>query len=229
MPDLRGRRRRSIIRRNTGRGVVKVDALPIRCNCGAVRAHADLRDHHARRAVCYCRDCRMFAHFLDRADTILDPYGGTEVVQLPQGRLRFETGRERLACMRLTRRGLLRWHAACCHTPIGNIPAHRHLPYLGLIHGCIDYRAAGHTPDSALGPIAWRVNAHDLAMPARDIDAHDGIPLRALIPVAVRVLGWSLRGDPRRSPFFEPATGTPIATPRVLSPDEHTALRRALR
>lgn len=170
----------------------------------------------------------MFAHFLERADTILDPHGGTEVLQMSQARLRFETGRDRMACMRLTERGLLRWYAGCCNTPIGNIPAHRRLPYLGLINGCIDYGAAGHTPDSALGPIACRVNAHDLAIPARDIDAHDGIPLRALLPVAVRVLGWSLRGDPRRSPFFETATGTPIVTSRVLSPDERAQLARAI-
>lgn len=201
-----------------------VNALPIRCDCGGIRAHADLRDHHAQRAVCYCRDCRMFAHFLERGDTILDAHGGTEVVQMSQARLRFETGRDRLACMRLTRRGLLRWYAGCCNTPIGNIPALRDLPYLGLIHGCIDYAATGHTPDAAVGPIACRMNAHDLTVPAREIDAHQGMPLRALIPVALRVLGWRVRGDPRRSPFFDTASAAPIADPRVLHPDEREVL-----
>ena len=70
----------------------------------------------------------MFAHFLERAEDVLDGYGGTEVLQLSQGRLRLERGSDRLACLRLTPRGLLRWYAGCCDTPIGNVPAQRRLP-----------------------------------------------------------------------------------------------------
>lgn len=167
----------------------------------------------------------MFAYFLAEADTILDRYGGTEVVQLSQGRLQFEAGRERLACMRLTPRGLLRWYAACCHTPIGNIPPNRHIPYLGLVRACIDYGATGRTPESLLGPIDCRVNAHDPDVRRTYADAHDGIPPGTLIRVASRVLAWRLRGDHRHSPFFDAVSGRPILTPHVLSADERAALR----
>lgn len=198
--------------------------LPIRCDCGHIQGRADLRSHHARRAVCYCHDCRMFAHFLERAGSILDDYGGTEVVQMSQGRLRIETGRERIACMRLTSKGLLRWYAACCNTPIGNIPPNRHLPYLGLVHACVDFAATGHTPESLLGRVDCRVHAHDPDMRRIHVDAHPGIPPGALIGVASRVLGWRLRGDHRHSPFFDPASGTPIAGPRILSTNERAVL-----
>lgn len=207
---------------------IMADTLPIRCDCGHVRGHADVRNHRARRAVCYCHDCRMFAYFLARADTILDRYGGTEVVQLSQGRVRFEGGHERLACMRLTPKGLLRWYAGCCQTPIGNIPPNRHIPYLGLLHTCIDFGATGHTAESLLGPIDCRVNARDPHLRRMHADAHERIPPGTLIRVAFRVLGWRLRGDQRHSPFFDAASGRPIVEPRVLSADERTALRTAM-
>ena len=166
----------------------------------------------------------MFAYFLAQADRILDRDGGTEVVQISQGRLRFEAGGERLACMRLTPRGLLRWYAACCDTPIGNIPTNRHIPYLGLVHACLDFGATGRTPESLLGPIDCRVNAHDPKVRRRYAGAHRGIPAGTLVRVAYRVLGWRLRGDHRLSPFFDPTSGAPIVKPRVLSADERASL-----
>lgn len=208
---------------------IMTDTLPIRCDCGHLRARADLRDHHARRAVCYCRDCRMFAHFLERAGAILDRHGGTEVVQMSQGRLRIEAGREQLACMRLTPKGLLRWYAGCCHTPIGNIPPNRHIPYLGLVHACIDFGARGRTPEALLGPIDCRVNAHDPDVRRTYADAHEGIPPGTLVRVASRVLVWRLHGDHRQSPFFDPASGAPVAEPRILGADERAALATRVR
>lgn len=208
--------------------MILAETLPIRCDCGYIRAHADLRGHHVQRAVCYCRDCRMFAYFLARADTMLDQQGGTEVVQMSQGRLHFQSGQERLACMRLTPDGILRWYAACCDTPIGNIPPNRHLPYLSLIHACIDYAATGHTAESLLGRVGWHVNARELSVSPRGhpgaARTHDGIPFALLARVAFRVIGWRLRGDHRRSPFFDTHSGRPVARPHVLSARERTAL-----
>jgi hypothetical protein len=39
------------------------------------------------------------------------------------------------------------------------------------------------------------------------------------------MLGWRLRGDHKRSPFFDSSTGSPIAAPRVLTKAERDALR----
>lgn len=204
------------------------ETLPIRCDCGHVHGHVDLRDHDARRAVCYCRDCRMFAHFLKRADTVLDRHGGTEVAQISQGRLRFDAGREHLACMRLTPKGILRWYTACCLTPIGNVLANRHLPYLGLIHTCIDFEACVAPMESILGSIDCRIHTHDPELRRRYTNAHATIPPTLLIRTGMRVLGWRLRGDHRDSPLFERESGRPIATPRILDADEWAALRAAV-
>jgi len=76
------------------------------------------------RCVCYCRDCQAFAHFLGKVDAILDERGGSEIIQVLPRNLTFTQGIELLACMRLTEKGLLRWYAACCNTPIGKHAGH---------------------------------------------------------------------------------------------------------
>ncbi len=51
---------------------------------------------------------------------VLDERGGSQIIQVPPKNLTFTQGREVLASMRLTEKGLLRWYAGCCNTPIGN-------------------------------------------------------------------------------------------------------------
>jgi hypothetical protein len=91
----------------------------LQCRCGTLKGHVS-RSHVANRCVCYCRDCQAFAHFLGRADEILDASGGTDVIQTRAANVVFTEGKEALACMRLTPNGLLRWYSTCCNTPIGN-------------------------------------------------------------------------------------------------------------
>lgn len=195
--------------------------LPIRCSCGTLRGIVrGASRRNGKRAICHCDDCQKYAHFLQRADEILDAHGGTEILQTSPARLQLASGVERLACVRLTPKGILRWYADCCHTPIGNTPATRTLPYLGLVHSCLDPTEARPMLDSLLGPVQLRVFAcharGDRAVP----DAHDGLPVTAILPVMGRVLIWRLRGDHRRSPFFDAQDAQPKATPHVLTTDE---------
>src|SRR5688500_7644860 len=133
--------------------------LPVRCSCGALRAVA--RGVSARRGnhvVCYCDDCQSFAHFLERAGETLDAHGGTEIFHTSPARLEFTSGAARLACMRLTPNGMLRWYASCCRTPIGNTLPTPRIPFVGLIVRCIE-RSDGRSLDEALGPIRARGHA----------------------------------------------------------------------
>jgi len=53
----------------------------ISCDCGSFRG--EIIDCTAGvSAVCYCKDCQMFAAYLGKTDDVLDPSGGTEVVGL---------------------------------------------------------------------------------------------------------------------------------------------------
>jgi Family of unknown function (DUF6151) len=62
--------------------------LPLRCRCGRVRGVAsNVSPSSGFRFVCYCKDCQAFARFLKRPD-VLDPAGGTDIFQMPPGRVK---------------------------------------------------------------------------------------------------------------------------------------------
>ncbi len=172
------------------------------------------------RVVCYCADCQSFAHFLGRASEILDARGGTDIFQTSPARVAITQGRERLACMRLTPKGLLRWYADCCRTPIGNTATTPEIPFVGLICAGFDTASTGHARDERLGPVRAHVNT-GAAKP--DADGRK-IQTRGVVPSVLRfaglVLQARLRGDHKRSPFFDARTAEPSVTPRVLTADE---------
>ena len=94
---------------------------PIRCHCGKFQATV-AHPEGGTRAVCYCRDCQAFAHFLGSPKDVLDSLGGTDIVAVRPRYVSFIAGVDNLVCMSLTAQGILRWYAKCCQTPIGNTP-----------------------------------------------------------------------------------------------------------
>jgi hypothetical protein len=192
--------------------------LPLRCACGALRGVLRaIEPAKVNRVVCYCDDCQTFAHALGRAD-VLDPNGGSDIVQTSPARFEITAGAEHLACLRLREGGLLRWHTHCCRTPIGNTLA-TNVPFVGLIRGgCLDADEGGPT-DAAIGPVRGRIQSRFARGDRSGLRAHDGWSTWMMIQVVRIILTARLRGDQRRSPFFRP-TGEIAVTPRVLSADE---------
>ena len=176
--------------------------------------------------VCYCGDCQSFAHFLGRANEILDPRGGTEIFQTSPARVEFTQGRERLACMRLTPKGLLRWYADCCKSPIGNTAITREIPFVGLICVCFDGASAGRALDAALGPVRAHVNTDHAKPDAAGRKTRTSGLLPSLLRFARLLLQARLRGDHKASPFFDARSGQPTAIPRVLSESELREVER---
>lgn len=203
--------------------------LPIHCACGAVQGVArDVSGRVGNHVVCYCDDCQSFAHFLGRAADVLDEHGGTEVFQMSPARLAFTAGAERLACMRLSPKGLLRWYAGCCRTPVANTLASNGLPFVGIIHACIEKPPGDASLERALGPVQARAFRRFAKGDPASIPP-DATPMLLLAPRFVaHLLQWKLRGDARRSPFFAAGTGQPVAEPHVISRDERAELRRAV-
>ena len=200
--------------------------LPIRCACGAFRGV--LRSVSARngnRCICYCDDCQSFAHFLGRADSILDSHGGTDIFQISPARLEIAAGREHLACMQLKPGShVFRWFASCCRTPIGNTPADRRVPLVGMIHSCLELRATGLPADEALGP----VRGSGFRRFARGDPAQLPYPRSALMILRMSrlILAARFRRDQRRSPLLG-VDGAPTVSPHVLSAQELQAVEAA--
>ena len=172
------------------------------------------------RIVCYCDDCQSFAHFLGRANEVLDVHGGTDIFQVSPAFFEFQEGVDQLACIRLTPKGLLRWHTNCCNTPIGNTLATYQVPFVGLIHSCFDQMDTDHSIDTVLGPVRARVHGRYAKGDLTRLDVHPKAPVSYLVRVTVMLLMARVHGDHKRSPFFDSQTHEPRAVPRVLTEEE---------
>ena len=194
-------------------------AHPVQCRCGRLRAQL-ARPDLAMRAICYCRDCRAYAHFLGPPEGLLDALGGTEVAIVRPRRVAFVAGAEHLACMSLSPRGIYRWYARCCGTPIGNTPRDARIPYLGLVYSC--YARGGPPPDEALGPVRMKVNRQGA------LGDPGGTPLAPLLwagALQAASLAWDrVSGRYRENPFFDAATGAPCRPPEVMTKEARAAL-----
>jgi len=195
--------------------------LPIRCACGALKGVVGgVSAARGNRVVCYCDDCQSFAHFLGNAGQIVDAHGGTDIFQTSPALLEITEGADRLACVRLRPKGLLRWYAGCCRTPLANTPASPRLPFVGLICGGLAPTAEGEKVDEVLGPVRARVNARFARGDREGLDAHDRAPLGMMIRLMTKVALSRMRGEHQRTPFFDVTTGEPSALPRVLGEGE---------
>jgi hypothetical protein len=191
--------------------------LPLRCRCGRVRGIArDVGPATGLRFVCYCEDCQAFARFLERPD-ILDLAGGTDIFQMPPARVRLTAGTDALRSLRLSDKGVLRWYADCCHTPVANTAGAR-FPLMAIIHSFMDHEADGRSRDEALGAPLCRIYERSAVGPLPPT-----APPPSFAVFARRgsmMLGWWLRGLAKPSPFFDERTGAPRAEPRVLTEAE---------
>ncbi|HRQ63489.1 MAG TPA: DUF6151 family protein [Xanthomonadaceae bacterium] len=189
----------------------------IQCQCGTVRGLIKGAGT-TNRVVCYCTDCQAFARFLGRPNEVLDAYGGTEVVQVALPRLAFTQGKEHLASMQLSEKGLVRWYAACCRSPIGNTMRNPKLPFIGLIHLVLDRSRM----DVDFGTGIARVNTGTATgQPKPRPKGFVGAVLRFLWIV----LSTRTNGRSRQSELFT-ETGSPIVRPTVLAAEELARLKR---
>ncbi|MCB1390487.1 MAG: hypothetical protein KDK12_15300 [Rhodobacteraceae bacterium] len=184
------------------------DTRHLACRCGAMAWHV-APSAGGTHAVCYCSDCQTYARHLGRAGDFLDPHGGTEVFQTLPYNLVIDRGAEHLAMLRLGPKGLFRWYAGCCNTPIANTLPKPALPFVGLVlpPGARDFGPI--TARANTGPTQGKVRPHGV--------------LATIFSLFARGIGARLSGR-AASPFFT-RTGEPIVAPRILTREERNAAR----
>ncbi len=167
------------------------------------------------RIVCYCDDCQAFAHHLGRAD-LLDESGGTDIVQVAPASVRIERGDEHVVGVRLGPKGLYRFYAECCKTPLGNTVSPV-IPFLGIVAQAFE------SPDAQFGkPTAAILGKYAVGGPP---EGSTGLNLRFIGRVVRKLLFWKLRGRGWPHPYFDRATGRPSRPLTILSRAEREALR----
>ncbi|QDW38421.1 hypothetical protein FFI89_015475 [Bradyrhizobium sp. KBS0727] len=194
--------------------------VELRCRCGEVRARVTgASPRTVNRVVCYCDDCQAFAHRLGRAD-LLNSQGGSDIVQVAPASLAFLQGQHRIVGLRLAPKGLFRWYASCCNTPVGNTltPA---IPFVGIVAQAFDN--AAQRADDVFGPPTGAIlGKYAIGEPPA---GSTGLNLSLILRAIGKVLGWRLRGKAWPHPFFEKGEGQAIYPLTVLSQQEREALR----
>ena len=194
---------------------------PLHCQCGTLRGHVSHTESVCR-GVCYCKDCQAYAHFLGKADEVLDEMGGSDVVATLPQHVTFTQGLEKLTCMSLSDKGMLRWYASCCNTPIGNTSRDFKVSHVGLLHNCLQDPST--SLDSAFGPVRMRVGMKSAKGTPKAMALSTTV---AILQFMARLIRARLDGSYKRTPFFDPETGKPRVSPKVLTPDERARLMQA--
>lgn len=185
-------------------------SIPLRCRCGQVRGVIGT-DHTYVRATCYCKDCRAFAQWL-ATPGLLDAAGGVDVVAMAPSQVRITAGQAHVACMSLGERGIHRWYAACCRTPLGNMGRNPAIHYVGMSTACME-DAAG-AVDAAFGPAGrCAINTGSATAPVEKTPVAFAL---GGLRILVGILGGKLRGL-RGSPFYDVSKGR--AQCQVVAPD----------
>lgn len=185
------------------------DDRQLQCKCGAMHwtIAASARGSHLK---CYCADCQTFAHHLGAQAICLDEVGGTEVFQTLPLHFRFVKGQDNLRMLRLSPKGMYRWYAGCCGTPIANTLTGTGLPFVGVIL---------RPGQSGFGPVTALANTGAAKKPVKA----RGLA-RAICSILLRAAGARLSGRGTMAPFLA-SDGTPAVAPIVLTLEERNAAR----
>lgn len=196
--------------------------VELQCRCGKI--HGWLRDASpstVNRVICYCNDCQAFLHHLGRAE-LLDEHGGSDIVQVAPATVSFDRGSELATAVRLTPKGIYRWYASCCKTPLGNTLTPQ-VPFIGIVTELFQAAPSARPCQEIFGAPRGRVfGKFAIGEPPRGSVQLD-VPL--LARTIRKILGWKLRGKTWPHPYFERASGNPKFPVTVLSRAERDALR----
>jgi hypothetical protein len=192
----------------------------LRCRCGEVRAV--VTNHSPRtvnRVTCYCDDCQAFAHQLGRAD-LLDSHGGTDIVQIAPASLTFVEGLDKVTALRLSPKGLYRWYARCCNTPVGNTVSPS-IPFVGLVTN--SFANDRQDPDQLFGrPVGAILGKFAVGEVEKQVQ---GVSFGLILRTLRLLLAWRLSGKTWPHPFFDQTTRQPRYPVMVLTPEQREALR----
>jgi hypothetical protein len=179
----------------------------------------DVSPASGNRIVCYCDDCQAFARYLGRTD-VMNAAGGTDLFQVAPARVRITDGADALRCVRLSEKGLFRWYADCCKTPVGNtLPR---VPFVGLVGPIMDHEGDGRSRDEVLGPPLGAIHGR-YAKGGLPAGAHAKVSLGIIARCGRVFAGWAVAGLGQPSPFFERGTRAPRFEPHVLTTAEREA------
>lgn len=194
--------------------------IQLSCECGQVKGIAtNITPDNGNHVVCCCCDCQAFAHYLNKQDSTLDEFGGTRLYQTSQSQVKITQGADKIACLRLTPKGITRWYTSCCNTPLGNT-LNANMPFIGIINSFIQEDS---DTAKALGPVRAYVQTQYATKPPFNQPHHAKFPLSITLRIISKILGWKIRGMGKPSAFYD-EKNKPVVKPIVVSEQKNKGL-----
>lgn len=172
----------------------------LRCRCGRVSGH--LETGNGTLIQCHCSDCERYRAHL-QPDISREP--GVEIYQTTPDRLEITEGWEHVTCLRLGPKGMYRWYASCCKTPLANCLISPMMPFAGVV-----VEAIAEEDRDKLGKL--RVITGRVAQGGKPDNRNVGMMVWGVLK---RGLTARLVGTERHAPFFD-AEGSPAKEPEIL-------------
>ena len=147
--------------------------------------------------------------------------GTTEAeIEVKHAKRSLQEAEDKIEAVRLSPKGLYRWYARCCNTPVGNTLTPS-VPFVGVVAHA--FEADGQNPDALFGrPVGAILGKFAIGdVPAKTKKISFPLLLRALR----LVLGWRFTGKTWPHPFFERGSGAPRYPVTVLSREQRDTLR----
>ncbi len=188
--------------------------VKIHCDCHNVQIQLEnFPKSCAGRIVCYCDDCQKYLRKIDREE-LLDSYGGSEIIPIHPGCFNITQGQENLICYSLSPRGLRRWTAKCCNTPIVNTTSS--LPWMGLSNAVFENSRLNR--EKELGEIKVRVMGKFMhGKPPFKVSQK--VKFLDLFKLSSYLIKGLLFKDLRRNPLFQEDGSTTIFPVVLLKKD----------
>lgn len=185
--------------------------IDLSCTCGKVKGKTEeINAQTGNRIVCCCIDCQKFAEFLQQEDQILDQSGGTDIFQMPISHVKITEGNEHIRCIKLSQKGLHRWYAKCCNTPIGNTLGGK-APFIGVVHNFMNNKV---TRDTDLGPSLGTVHWQSAKTPV--LKEYQISYFKMSMRILGKLISWKVKGLHQPSAFFE-KDARAVCKPNVLN------------
>jgi len=202
-----------------------IPSIPFSCQCGMLSGEVNnVSRKSAVRLVCCCSSCQAYARHLDKLEWVLDAHGGTEVIMMSQAAMQIHQGKEQLAALKMTQKGPVRIYAGCCNTPVANIVANRHIPFMSLITCGLGEHSDASEPlrknrdvlDRHLGPVSAVLYA-DLSKTAPPTASDWWSRTKAISKLVSKTAQWAIKGETKHSVFWDHGSGELIFKPKTIA------------
>ena len=192
--------------------MIKSNIVDVRCFCGKVNGVLKIVKKDLFYAQCFCCDCQNYAKHLESEDKILDQYGASSLIQTYPKYLTLLEGKEHINCVQIKEKGLLRWYANCCNSPLANTMTNPRVPFISISTQVLKFKSK-EEKERLLGPVSVKAFAM-YAKGKKPKNSHDRFPKSYMISMLYFMLRGAITGKFKPHPFFKDAQ--PISNPTLL-------------